>query len=56
MSLFSSIYFIQILYILVCGFVFKNSKRRFLIAAFIALFVLMAFRSAAKIGYDSSSS
>ena len=56
MSLFTSIYFIQILYILVCGFVFKNSKRRFLIAAFIALFVLMAFRSATKIGVDSSSS
>ena len=56
MSLFSSIYFIQILYILVCGFVFKNSKRRFLTAAFIALFVIMAFRSATKIGYDSSSS
>ena len=56
MSLFTSIYFIQILYILVCGFVFKNSKRRFLIAAFIALFVLMAFRSAAKIGFDSATS
>lgn len=56
MSLFSSIYFIQILYILVCGFVFKNSKRRFLIAAFIALFVLMAFRSATKIGIDSATS
>ena len=43
-------------YILVCGYVFKNSKRRFLIAAFLALFVVMAFRSATKIGHDSSSS
>lgn len=55
MELFS-IYVIQMLYILICGYVFKNSKRRFLIAAFIALFVVMAFRNATKIGVDSVTS
>ena len=53
---FLSIYVIQMLYILICGYVFKNSKRRFLIAAFFALFVVMAFRSATKIGVDSATS
>lgn len=56
MSFITSIYTIQILYILICGFVYKNSKRRFLIAAFISLFVVMAFRSATKIGVDSATS
>ena len=56
MSFIGSIYTIQMLYILICGFVFKNCKRRFLIAAFLALFIVMAFRSATKIGVDSATS
>lgn len=53
---FFSVYVIQIIFILICGYVFKNSKRRFLIAAFLALFVVMAFRNATKIGNDSATS
>lgn len=56
MSFFGSIYVIQMLYILVCGFVFKNSKRRFLTATFLALFVVMAFRNALIVGNDSATS
>ena len=51
-----SIYVLQMVYILICGYVFKNSKRRFLIASFLALFVVMAFRHAELVGIDSATS
>lgn len=51
-----SIYVLQMVYILICGYVFKNSKRRFLIASFLALFVVMAFRNAELVGVDSATS
>ena len=51
-----SVYVLQMVYILICGYVFKNSKRRFLIASFLALFVVMAFRHAGMVGADSTSS
>ena len=51
-----SVYVLQMVYILICGYVFKNSKRRFLIASFLALFVVMAFRHAELVGIDSATS
>ena len=51
-----SVYVLQMVYILICGYVFKNSKRRFLIASFLALFVVMAFRHARMVGVDSATS
>ena len=51
-----SIYVIQIILILLFGFLFRNDKKRFLIAAFIVLFVVMAFRDAKLIGVDSATS
>ena len=51
-----SIYVIQILLILFFGYLFRNDKKKFLTAAFIILFVVMAFRDAGRIGYDYSSS
>ena len=51
-----SVYVLQMVYILICGYVFKNSKRRFLIASFLALFVVMAFRNAELVGVDSATS
>ena len=51
-----SIYVLQMVYVLICGYVFKNSKRRFLIASFLALFVVMAFRYAELVGIDSATS
>lgn len=51
-----SIYVIQIILILVFGYLFRDNKKRFLIAAFLVLFVVMAFRHARMVGYDSTSS
>lgn len=51
-----SIYVIQIILILFFGFLFRNDKKKFLLAAFIVLFVVMAFRHAEKIGVDSATS
>lgn len=51
-----SIYMIQIILILVYGYLFRDNKKRFLIVAFLVLFVVMAFRHARMVGYDSSSS
>lgn len=51
-----SIYVIQILFIILCGYVFRDNKKRFLIFAFFALFFVMAFRHALMVGYDSTSS
>ena len=45
-----SIYVIQILLILFFGYLFRNDKKKFLTAAFIILFVVMAFRDAGRIG------
>lgn len=51
-----SIYMIQIILILVFGYLFRDNKKRFLIAAFLVLFVVMAFRHARMVGNDSATS
>ena len=51
-----SIYVIQIILILVFGYLFRDNKKRFLIAAFLVLFVVMAFRNARMVGNDSATS
>ena len=51
-----SIYVIQVILILVFGHLFRDNKKRFLIAAFLVLFVVMAFRNAALVGNDSATS
>ena len=51
-----SVYVLQMVYILICGYVFKNSKRRFLIASFFFFFFVIAFRHAGMVGADSASS
>lgn len=51
-----SIYVVQIILILIFGFLFRDNKKQFLIATFVVLFVVMAFRNPRLIGYDSSSS
>lgn len=51
-----SIYVIQILLILFFGYAFRRDKKKFLMATFIVLFVVMAFRNAKMVGNDSSSS
>lgn len=51
-----SIYVVQIILILIFGYIFRNDKKKFLTAAFIILFVVMAFRHARMIGVDSSTS
>ena len=47
---------IQIVLILVFGYLFRDNKKRFLIAAFLFLFVVMAFRNARIVGNDSATS
>lgn len=51
-----NVYVIQIVLIIIFGYLFRNDKKKFLIVAFIILFVLMAFRNARLIGNDSASS
>lgn len=51
-----SIYVIQIILILVFGYLFRDNKKRFLITAFLVLFVVMAFRNARMVGNDSATS
>lgn len=51
-----SIYIIQILLILLFGYLFRDDKKRFLTAAFIVLFIVMAFRNAEIVGNDSATS
>lgn len=51
-----SIYLIQIILILVFGYLFRGNKKRFLIAAFLVLFAVMAFRNARMVGNDSATS
>lgn len=51
-----SIYVIQIILILVFGYLFREDKKKFLIAAFLVLFVVMAFRNARMVGNDSATS
>lgn len=51
-----SIYVVQIILILVFGYLFRDNKKRFLTAAFIVLFVVMAFRNARMVGNDSATS
>jgi len=51
-----NVYVIQILLILFFGLLFREDKKKFLTAAFIVLFVVMAFRHARMVGYDSTSS
>lgn len=51
-----SIYVIQIILILVFGYLFRADKKKFLRASFIILFVLMAFRNATLVGNDSATS
>ena len=51
-----SIYVFQIILILVFGYLFRDNKKRFLIAAFLVLFVVMAFRNARMVGNDSATS
>ena len=51
-----NIYSFQIILILFFGFLFRENKKRFLVAAFITLFVVMAFRNARIVGNDSTTS
>ena len=51
-----SIYVIQIILILFFGLVFRKDKKKFLSAAFVVLFVVMAFREATMVGNDSATS
>lgn len=51
-----NVYVIQIVLILFFGFLFREDKKKFLIVAFIILFVVMAFRNARLIGNDSATS
>ena len=51
-----NIYVIQIILILFFGLLFRNDSKKFLTVSFILLFIVMAFRNATKIGFDSSSS
>lgn len=51
-----SVYVIQIILILVFGFLFRGEKKKFLTTAFIILFVVMAFRNARLVGDDSATS
>lgn len=51
-----NIYVIQIILISVFGYLFRDNKKRFLIAAFLVLFAVMAFRNARMVGNDSATS
>ena len=51
-----SVYVIQVILILFFGFLFRGDKKKFLTAAFIILFIVMAFRHARMVGVDASSS
>lgn len=51
-----NVYAIQILLVCFFGYLFRNDKKKFLITAFLVLFVVMAFRNARLIGNDSTSS
>ena len=51
-----SIYAFQIILICLFGLLFRKDKKKFLIFAFLILFVVMAFRHARMVGYDSTSS
>lgn len=51
-----NIYVIQILLILFFGLLFRDDKKKFLRAAFIILFAVMAFRNARMVGNDSATS
>lgn len=49
------VYVVQMLFVLLCGYFFRDDKKNFLRAAFIALFILMSFRNCSLVGYDSTS-
>ena len=51
-----SIYFVLVIYVILCKYIYRDNSKKFTTAAFVGLFIVMAFRNARMVGNDSSSS